>query len=121
MRPQPALPGLFSHGEEPRQTNAVNVPASSRQAYERMNVDSRMSVVWRWLGNYQRKYAITPTSAELADWANGSLGNMSIDLHILFIRRGLSDLCRRGFVEHAGKRECSVARSLALTWRVKSR
>ncbi len=95
------------------------VPASSVEAYGRVLADSRTHRVLDWLGRYGATHAGWPTSAELLRWAEPSMTHSLARL--LFVRRGLSDAQKLGVVEHAGKRPCTVAKTLAVTWKVKSR
>lgn len=99
----------------------INVPRSSVEAYQRTHAHSRMAIVANWLELFVANWRKHPTSAELSDFANGSLGCMSYEMHLLYVRRGLSDALANGLVEHAGKRKCMVAGTLAVTWKVCSR
>lgn len=112
---------LFDDLEPPRRKKSGHVPATSVEAYRKLNRSGRSSVVLSWLREYRGRYGGDPTSAELADYVNGSLGVMSIDLHILYVRRGLSDLLKIGAVEHGPSRRCRVSGKTCLTWRLKGR
>lgn len=105
----------------PRQKKRVNVPRTSAEVYFSIDAHSRRRIVASWLKDYVLHCDHEPTSAELADYANGSLGNMSIDMHLLYVRRGLSDALALGLVEHAGQRKCQVSGRACVTWKVRTR
>jgi hypothetical protein len=88
------------------------VPASSVEAYQRTHKDTRVSVVVDLLDGLR-----PTTSAELTRFYNA----YPTTDDLLYVRRGLSDAQKLGLVEHAGKRPCTVAKTLAVTWKVKSR
>lgn len=115
----PSLP--FDLPVPARKPKHHGVQSTSVAAYRHANPSSRMSVVTGWLWLMQRRYGVPPTSAEIADWANGSLGMMSWDAHILYVRIGLSDAKRKGLVENCGKRKCKRSGKTALLWRIASR
>jgi hypothetical protein len=104
------------------------VPASSVEAYQRQSPDLRAARVTYWLARMAEPYMKpNPTSAEMSQWVDVMRYTLPHDVPLkgleltLFIRRGLSDAKARGLVEHAGKRHCTVANTLAITWRVRSR
>lgn len=115
-------PSLFQDAPVTRSRKSGQVPASSVAAYrQRANPDCRLSVVMSWLQQFVEDYGRYPTSAELADWADGALGFVSPEAHLLYCRRGLSDLKAKNLIEHSAKRQCEIAGTLAVTWKVRTR
>jgi hypothetical protein len=95
-----------------------HVPASSVEAYERLKSKDRRVM---FAVDGVRTHPMS-TSAELARRLcdqHFPFGVTTDDL--LRVRRGLSDAQKLGLVEHSGKRICTVAGTLAVTWKVKSR
>ncbi len=79
----------------------------------------RKANVLRWLAAYYNRFQDWPTSAELAaeiDEHGYEGGNWTA--HVLYMRRGLSDLQTSAVVEANGKRTCDVTGRVCETWRV---
>lgn len=103
------------------------VRAVSRQAYAdgRARFTGRRADVLRWLAAFYNLAQTWPTSAELADFADTVLNQGAGDwtAHVLFTRRGLSDLQRTGNVEAIpqGQRVCRFTQRKCEVWRIPSR
>jgi len=132
----PVLPGFYDQGvvADPLSMGKGErkrgfVPASSVEAYrERANPAARMASVVALLSMHIRECGNQPTSAELAHTRYEQVHGIFTVVHlkpplelVLWVRRGLSDALAHGLVEHSEKRNCAIAGSLAVTWKVKSR
>lgn len=98
-----------------RPTKTVNVPTSSVEAWRALperEKNRRTSYVVELVRSHPGL-----TSKELACVGNDS---RTTD-YVLWVRRGLSDALAKGLVEHAGKRICTVAGTMAICWKVRSR
>lgn len=101
--------------ESPRTTRRrASIPPSSVVAYQSRPRDQRIQ-------DAVEAARLFPgcTSAELAKWHFQHRDVTTDDK--LYLRRGLADAKKLGLVEHAGKRVCGVAGTLAMTWKIKQR
>jgi hypothetical protein len=116
-----AQPSLFD-GSDKRLKKRGHVPQTSVEAGRDVNRDARMGAVLTWLEDVTL-YRPAPTSAELARWrwvTQNQPGQVSTEC-LLYVRRGLSDAVAKGFVEHAGTRQCWVTGKRCVTWKTRSR
>lgn len=122
MTAQRALPGLYETPERVELTPSkrVNVPRSSVEAYHRTHAGERAATVTRWLWACTM-VAEGMTSAELTARVCRESREACTTERLLYVRRGLSDALAKGLVEHGPKRDCKVAGTLAVTWKVRSR
>ena len=119
----PTLPGFDSPAKK-RPWKRVRDTSRAAYADGRERFTGRKADVLRWLAYYWNCHQESPTSAELTAFeVSRETGDMREGWisHILYVRRGLSDLQTSGVVESAGKRTCRVTNKLCHTWRVVSR
>ena len=114
---QPSL--LDLPPREPRKHRRVRETSIQAYAEARERLKGRKAFVLRVLGAYYNAFNAWPTSAELASAEDYERGEWT--MFLLYIRRGLSDLCRDGLVESCGSRRCQVTGRTCLVWRVRSR
>ena len=110
---QPTLRDVLLY-DEAKERKRGHVPASSVSAYQSRPRDQRIQDAVEIVRLFP-----DCTSAELAQW-HFSRRDVTTD-DKLYLRRGLADAKKLGLVAHAGKRDCSVAGTLAMTWRLKQR
>ena len=123
----PYLPGL-SDGEQRREKIRRRVRPTSRAQYAvaRERLNGRAANVLRWLAHHYNYTQVPPTSGELMVWTMHKGTGLPADLDcvrcaVLYVRRGLSDLQRKGLVESVpnGDRLCAYADETCCTWRVR--
>jgi hypothetical protein len=114
----PLLPGC----EPPRQHKQVRTTSKLAYNIGRETFKGRKATVLRCLAAFWNRWQTSPTSAELAKWADPTPAQ-SWDFALLLTRRGLSDLKAVGIVEPVpnGERECGVTHHRCETWRVVER
>lgn len=110
---------------EPRRQHGVRETSveAHRHLREVGHLDRRERTVLDELGAYGIEYCHAPTSAELARWYGMRPRRYSEDrnrmVELLYVRRGLSDLCKKGVVVAGPKRRCSVSGRTCVTWKVR--
>ena len=101
-----------------KRVRAVSV---AQYADGRARFTGRKADVLQWLAAYYNLLQLWPTSAELAaEVADRGYKGGEWTSHLLYVRRGLSDLQTAGTVEAvpAGQRRCAVTGRRCETWRV---
>jgi hypothetical protein len=95
----------------------VRDTSKSVYAVGRERFTGRKGNVLRLLSSYWNRWQQSPTSAELTAW---SCANSNLS-HLLYTRRGLSDLLLTGIIETVphGKRICRISGRLCETWRIR--
>lgn len=89
--------------------------AAHREAVASGRISQRAEQVLDWLRHYVA-HSECPTSAELAYLT----GPDTLE-HVLYVRRGLSDLLKLRMVAKSTDRKCEVSKRTCNTWKVASR
>lgn len=97
---------------EPRRHVPDTSKAAHREAVASGRLGERSERVLDWL----QRAIISPTSAELA----AGYGPDTLE-HVLYVRRGLSDLRKLGMVCKDADRRCEVSGRTCNTWKVVTR
>lgn len=102
---------------DPRRHVPDTSKAAHREAVASGRLGERNERVLDWLQRHNRTAeGHAATSAELA-----YLSGPDTLAHVLYVRRGLSDLLKLGLVGKGADRKCSVTRRTCHTWKVVSR
>lgn len=106
----------------PKRHKRVRETSVGAYADGRERFTGRKAHVLRWLAAHWNRWQVSPTSAELAQRTDEKAG-IDWTAHVLYVRRGLSDLQTAGCVEAVphGERACNVTGRICETWRVKQR
>lgn len=119
------LPGIISQEFTEVFGKRRNVRATSRAIFHEMQpqLQGRKAAVLSYLEEYANCHASPPTSGELWEWKQGVLHHPDRTSALLYIRRGLSDLCKIGLIESVplGDRKCRSLGKKCVTWRIVSR
>ncbi len=116
---QPPLPGC----ETPREHRNVRETSKIQYAVARDEFEGRRGDVLRWLSAYFNLKQVSPTSGELAKYAETRCLSPNWDWLLLYVRRGLSACKETGVIEPVpnGERHCKITGNLCETWRVTMR